>query len=93
VQIVGLTKEQLLACAGSPANKGAEGAIEVWSYNSGPPETGGNWWATGKSRQRFCTVNVIFNDGRVSKVNYLGPTGGLLTGGEQCAYAVQNCGQ
>jgi hypothetical protein len=30
-------------------------------------------------------------EGRVSRVNYVGPTGGLLTGGEQCAFAVQNC--
>jgi hypothetical protein len=40
---------------------------------------------------RYCTVNVVMSDGRVSQVNYAGPTGGLLTGGEQCAFAVQNC--
>jgi hypothetical protein len=96
VEMVGLTKEQLLACMGPPANKAAEGATEVWSYSSGNGFTsasvsGGNGWATGVSTRRFCTVNVTINDGRVSRVNYLGPTGGLLTGGEQCAFAVQNC--
>ena len=25
------------------------------------------------------------------RVNYSGPTGGLITEGEQCAFAVQNC--
>ena len=31
------------------------------------------------------------NNGYVSRVNYSGPTGGLITEGEQCAFAVQNC--
>jgi hypothetical protein len=31
------------------------------------------------------------NSGRVTAVNYAGPTGGLLTAGEQCAYAVDAC--
>jgi hypothetical protein len=40
---------------------------------------------------RYCVVNVAMTEGRVSRVNYVGPTGGLLTPGEQCAFAVQNC--
>jgi hypothetical protein len=40
---------------------------------------------------RFCKVDVVFNGSRVARVNYSGPTGGLLTEGEQCAYAVSNC--
>ena len=47
--------------------------------------------STVNSNRRFCTVNVVMTDGRVSKLNYAGPTGGILTGGEQCAFAVQNC--
>jgi hypothetical protein len=34
-KMVGLTKEQVLACMGPPASKAAEGATEVWSYPSG----------------------------------------------------------
>jgi hypothetical protein len=30
--VVGLSKEQVLACMGPPLNKGAEGETEVWSY-------------------------------------------------------------
>jgi len=41
--------------------------------------------------RRFCTVNVVINEGRVSRLNYSGPTGGIITAGEQCAFAVQNC--
>jgi outer membrane protein assembly factor BamE (lipoprotein component of BamABCDE complex) len=29
-QMVGMSKEQVLACMGAPANKAAEGASEVW---------------------------------------------------------------
>jgi hypothetical protein len=36
------------------------------------------------------TVNVTMTQGRVSRINYVGPTGGLLSAGEQCAFAVQN---
>jgi hypothetical protein len=43
------------------------------------------------SRRRFCVVNVIINSGRVTAINYVGPSGGLLSAGEQCAFALQNC--
>lgn len=45
------------------------------------------------SSRRHCTVNVVMTDERVSKLNYVGATGGILTGGEQCAFAIQNCVQ
>ncbi len=94
--MVGMTKEQILACMGPPVAKATEGATEVWSYASGNAQTdvsmtGGRGWATGTSTQRFCTVNVTMSEGRVSRINYVGPTGGLLTAGEQCAFALQNC--
>jgi hypothetical protein len=115
-KMIGLTKEQVLTCMGPPATKAAEGATEVWSYNSGNDHTqvatfgqstttasvygnrnfaSGNAYTLGSgmgvSSRRYCTVNVVMGGGRVSRVNYSGPTGGLLTGGEQCAFAVQNC--
>jgi hypothetical protein len=114
--MIGLHKDQVLACMGIPANKASEGATEVWSYNSGNgavvastfgssttnlAASGGSGYATGQantigsgigvSSRRFCTVNVVMTDGVVSRVNYAGPTGGLLTSGEQCAFVVQNC--
>jgi hypothetical protein len=46
---------------------------------------------TAVSSNRFCNVNIVFAGGQVSAVNYTGPTGGLLTAGEQCAYAVNAC--
>jgi hypothetical protein len=83
-QMVGMPKEQVLACMGAPISKEAVGATEVWTYNS----TNG---AIVVNADRFCRVNVVMASGQVSAVNYLGRTGGLLTGGEQCAYAVDAC--
>ncbi len=95
-QMVGLSKEQVLACMGPPANKAAEGATEVWGYASGNGMTVATasydrFGGTAVSSNRFCNVNIVMTSGRVSAVNYTGPTGGLLTAGEQCAYAVNSC--
>jgi outer membrane protein assembly factor BamE (lipoprotein component of BamABCDE complex) len=95
-QMVGMSKEQVLACMGAPGNKAAEGATEVWGYASGNGMTVATasydrFGGTAVSSNRFCNVNIVFGSGQVSAVNYTGPTGGLLTAGEQCAYAVSSC--
>ena len=95
-QMVGLPKERVLACMGAPATKAAEGTTEVWGYPSGNGMTVtdasyGRYGGSAVSTNRFCNVNIVFGSGQVSAVNYSGPTGGLLTGGEQCAYAVAGC--
>jgi outer membrane protein assembly factor BamE (lipoprotein component of BamABCDE complex) len=95
-QMVGMPKEQVLACMGPPANKAAEGTTEVWGYTSGNGMTVtdasyGRFGGTAVSSSRFCNVNIVFSGGQVSAINYTGPTGGLLTAGEQCAYAVNSC--
>jgi hypothetical protein len=95
-QMVGMSKEQVLACMGAPGNKGAEGTTEVWGYNSGDGTTVvnasyGRYGGSSVASSRFCNVNMVFAGGQVSSVNYTGPTGGLLTAGGQCAYAVNSC--
>lgn len=47
--------------------------------------------ASGFSERRFCVVNLVISKGKVQAIHYNGPTGGLLTKGEQCAYAIENC--
>lgn len=95
-QMVGMSKEQVLACMGAPINKAAEGTTEVWGYGSGNGMTVVNasydrYGGTAVGSSRFCKINIVFASGQVSAVNYTGPTGGLLTAGEQCAYAVTPC--
>jgi hypothetical protein len=103
-KFVGMPEEQILACMGTPDNSAVAGGTEVWTYHSGNGHTdtfaavdtwGRNGWASGFgsaiSTSRYCRVDVVMTAGRVSRVNYSGPTGGLLTQGEQCAFAVDNC--
>jgi hypothetical protein len=45
----------------------------------------------GSIQQRQCTANFVIENGRVTRLNYSGRTGGLLTAGEQCAFIVSNC--
>jgi hypothetical protein len=99
-QMIGLSKEGVLSCMGAPVNKAAEGQTEVWSYSSGNGRIqssgfvsrGGDVVYGGAvSQRRFCNIDIVMTTGVVSRVNYSGPTGGLISQGEQCAYAVQNC--
>lgn len=43
------------------------------------------------STSRLCRVDIAMNGGSVARLNHGGPTGGLITRGEQCAYAVDDC--
>lgn len=103
-KMVGMSKEQVLACMGAPSQHAIAGETEVWSYASGGDsrtfssasgsvDAAGNASAFGTSvtQHRYCLVNVVMTGDRVSAVNYVGRTGGLITKGEQCAFAVQNC--
>ena len=105
-KMVGMSKEQVLACMGAPPQRAAVGQTEVWSYPSGGDtstvstasgsiDASGNANAFGSSHSshRYCIVNVVMTEDRVSAVNYTGRTGGLATQSEQCAFAVQNCVQ
>jgi hypothetical protein len=85
--MIGMPKEQVLICMGPPANRATEGQTEVWAYNSGATLT----VSDGNGSTRFCNINITMSAGRVSDVSYHGPTGGLLSRGEQCAYAVDRC--
>ncbi len=103
--MVGMSKEQVLACMGAPPQHATAGETEVWSYPSGGDtvttsmargsiNASGNAHALGLSygENLYCVVNVVVTGDRVSAVNYVGRTGGrTATEGEQCAFAVQNC--
>jgi outer membrane protein assembly factor BamE (lipoprotein component of BamABCDE complex) len=85
--MIGMPKEQVLACMGPPANKATEGKTEVWAYSTNPTIN----LDRGSGSTRYCNINITINVGAVSAVNYQGPTGGLISQGEQCAYAVDAC--
>ena len=84
--LVGYSEEQVLACAGPPTAKAAEGKTEVWSYDSG----GGHVdYGYGESERRFCKVDLTMNASRVARVDYLGPSSDIFTPNEQCEYALE----
>lgn len=96
-KMVGMSKEQVLICMGPPMQKATEGQTEVWSYLSGNGQSTafindvGGGQAFASSSRKFCNIQIVMAEGRVNRVNYSGPTGALMTPGEQCAFAVQNC--
>ena len=103
-KMVGLSKEQLLACMGPPANRTVEGTGEVWSYNSR------GYVASGLSSQQFCKVNLVTIIGTLCS-DFSPPTRPLARAcrvnivmndsqvtqvsyvgpPEQCGFAVENC--
>jgi outer membrane protein assembly factor BamE (lipoprotein component of BamABCDE complex) len=100
VHMVGMTREDVLACMGPPKKKASVEATEVWSYVSrdGSSESMGNSYKIGgltthesTHDKGFCTVNVVMKEGAVTRVNYNGPSGGYFAPNEQCGYAVANC--
>lgn len=98
--MIGISKEQVLACMGSPGRTSAVGSTEVWRYGSGGNHStgfgaGSSYWGVGfgsfDSYSYYCIVDVVMTNDKVTKLNYSGPTGALLVPDEQCAFAVQNC--
>jgi hypothetical protein len=107
--MIGMTKEQVLACMGAPAQQAVAGETEAWSYPSGGdtktfgsatsftnpyvPFGQAHVYGSSHSAHRYCVVSIVMAGGRVAAVNYTGRTGGWATQGEQCAFAIQNCVQ
>jgi hypothetical protein len=97
--MMGVSKDQLLACMGQPTNKSTAGTAEVWSYNSTsgnvePFETGGEQTFAPTARRptpTVCTINITLVGGRVSKLSYAGPDGEPVAPSQHCAYALERC--
>jgi hypothetical protein len=75
-QMIGMNKDQVLACAGVPARQQKTDAQEFWSY--GYPGAG-------------CTANIAFTGSRVSDVRYLNPGGARMTPLSDCGRLVAAC--
>jgi hypothetical protein len=93
-KMIGMPKEQVLACMGVPVRRATEGTTEVWMYtaDSGTVDVAAS--AGGASiSQGYCDVSVVFTDGKIIRLNYSDHNDGMLTPGAQCAYAVRGCMQ
>jgi outer membrane protein assembly factor BamE (lipoprotein component of BamABCDE complex) len=86
--MIGNTKEQVLLCMGAPPQKASAGKTEVWSYTSGGDLATLGFFGSSITAHRYCVVNVVFTDDRVTAIKNTGRTG---SHDEQCAFALQNC--
>jgi len=92
--LVGMSDERILACMGPPRSRAAAGGLEVWQYQSGNGQIDIERDVNGAvATQRHCLINISMRERQVQSVSYSGPTGGLLSAGEQCAFALQGCFQ
>jgi hypothetical protein len=99
-ELVGMSKKDLLLCAGVPLRQERVEDLEFLTFAGGGDSIGSavasstslnTATVVGKSARRYCEATFVLKDGLVQKVNYQGRTGGLLTKGEQCAFIVENC--
>ncbi len=79
-ELVGLSKIELLTCAGVPVRSMTEDKLEFISYGS-----------SGYSRRGSCVVTFVLRDAVVESVAYTGRTSRRGKNDEQCAYTVANC--
>jgi hypothetical protein len=99
--MLGLPKEEVLACMGPPKQKSTVGSTEVWSYlstngyghfGSSTYKPTGYSFTSSSHEKSFCTVNIVMKEGVVAAVHYNGPTSSsLFAKDEQCGYAIANC--
>ncbi len=87
-ELIGATKDHLLACTGAPDKQITSGDREYLTYivhtKMGTVKgTGGG--------SRFCEATFVVKGNHIESITYRGKTGGLLSKGEQCGYIVQNC--
>lgn len=101
--LVGYSKEQILACMGAPTAEKTAGATEVWSYAAGGGAvavTTGTSNLSGTTSYGTavtpiasfnCTANIVFSEDAVSSVSYTGNTGNLYSPYGACYQLIQNC--
>jgi hypothetical protein len=99
-ELVGMSKKDLMVCAGVPIRQERIDDLELLTYGGGGDSTSigtanavapGTAVGVSRTAHRYCEATFVLKDGKVQKVNYQGRTGGLLTKGEQCAFIVENC--
>jgi hypothetical protein len=100
VEMIGMSKKDLLLCAGVPVREAHAEDLEFLSYSAGGDSVGGGVAvatspntavAVGSSHRRYCEATFALKDGIVQKVTYQGRTGGVFFKGEECGFIVENC--
>jgi hypothetical protein len=90
--LIGMSREQLQACAAWRAEEVASDGqvVLAWSARTADPGAG-RMHPVAASRARYCSMSVTLRDGRVESVEY-GPRSRLMMlSGDRCVYALDRC--
>jgi hypothetical protein len=97
--MIGLSKRDILACLGQPAQRVPSGqATEIWTYTGGQMRGYGAQWAIGLNTNLApfgaggsCDVVLVMTNGHVSEVGYTGVDGSKFALGQECVFSVDRC--
>jgi hypothetical protein len=97
--MIGLSKRDILACFGQPAQRVPSGqGTEIWTYVGGQMRGYGPQWALLLNTNLVpftpagsCDVVLIMTNARVSEVGYTAVDGGGLPLGRECVFPVERC--
>lgn len=92
--LVGLSREQIIGCAGKPERIVGSPGSEALVYSAASGESSIIIGASGgpvQKSQHSCEVSFLMRDNWVTEVRYAGRTGNTLTPDEECAPIVRKC--
>ncbi|KPJ97274.1 MAG: hypothetical protein AMJ60_12045 [Desulfobacterales bacterium SG8_35] len=99
-EMLGMSKKDLLWCAGVPVRSQQVNDMEILTYyisngdSFGYPADKSLSSAGGGTiliNKRYCEVTFVMQNGVINKVSYASRTNGQNTENEQCAFVIQNC--
>jgi len=98
-KLVGMSRSEIVACAGKPKTAIRDGNREYLAYFAGSPDydlvlgvkPNEIQKITGTAKATNCKVRFMLRDGNVESVSYSGNTGGILTRDSACAAIVRRC--
>jgi hypothetical protein len=102
IELIGMSRAQLIDCAGQPDRVVQAGALEQFIYLYGeqrpmvgepdPQGTGIQTAPPAASSTPWCEATITLENSRVTSVRYRGQTGGLITGARNvCGEIVYHC--
>jgi hypothetical protein len=97
--MIGLSKREILACMGRPAQRVPAGqGSEIWTYVGGQMRGYGPQWAIGLNTNLVpftpggsCDVVLVMTNERVSQVGYTAVDGNGLPLGQECLFPAEAC--
>jgi hypothetical protein len=97
--MIGLSRRDILACFGQPAQRVPSGqATEIWTYTGGQMRGYGPQWAIGLNTNLLpftpggsCDVVLVMTNAHVSEVGYTAVDASKFPLGQECVFSVERC--